>query len=46
MSIQTGDFKRDMYYDIPSQLNKHNVVFLLGPRKCGKTYALNQINSF
>ena len=39
------DFKRDFFYKIINGLDKYNVTFLLGPRKCGKTYALNQIKN-
>ena len=35
-------FKRNFYYDIEKAIEKSNVVFLLGPRKCGKTVALLQ----
>ena len=36
------DFKRDAYYMVKNAFQQSNVVFLLGPRKCGKTYALTQ----
>lgn len=36
-------FKRNFYYDIEKAIEKSNVVFLLGPRKCGKTVALLQL---
>lgn len=36
-------FKRNFYYDIEKALDQSNVVFLLGPRKCGKTVALLQL---
>ena len=39
------DFKRDFFYKIVNGLDKYNVTFLLGPRKCGKTYALDQIKN-
>lgn len=35
-------FKRYFYYDMENAIEKSNVVFLLGPRKCGKTVALLQ----
>ena len=35
-------FKRFFYYDMEKAMEKSNVVFLLGPRKCGKTVALLQ----
>jgi hypothetical protein len=37
-------FKRKFYYDIEKSINKTNVVFLLGPRRCGKTVSLLQLN--
>jgi hypothetical protein len=40
--FQTG-FKRDFYQNITENLNHWSTVFLLGPRKCGKTYALKQM---
>lgn len=36
-------FKRDFYYEIKNYLSEYNVVFVLGPRKCGKTFALLQL---
>ena len=39
-----SEFKRDVYYKLQDLLNKRNIIFLLGPRKCGKTVALQQIN--
>ena len=37
-------FKRDFYYDVESALNaKTPVTALIGPRKCGKTVCLHQI---
>lgn len=36
-------FKRNFYYDIEDAIDKSNVIFLLGPRKCGKTVALLQM---
>ncbi len=39
----TYHFKRDFYYEIENALKKTNVIFLLGPRKCGKTVALLQL---
>lgn len=38
-------FKRDFYYDICIAFNKSNVIFLHGPRKCGKTVCLKQIDN-
>lgn len=37
-----SDFKRDFYFLLLSAMQQHNVVFLYGPRHCGKTYALRQ----
>ena len=37
-SDDTGyPFKRNFYYDIEKAIDKSSIVFLLGPRKCGKT---------
>lgn len=36
-------FRRNFYYDIEKAIDKSNAVFLLGPRKCGKTVALLQL---
>lgn len=36
-------FRRNFYYDIEKSVDKSNIVFLLGPRKCGKTVALLQM---
>lgn len=38
-------FKRNFYYDIEKSLNKSSVIFLLEPRKCGKTVALLQLKN-
>lgn len=38
------DFKRDAYYMVKNAFQQSNVVFLLGPKKCGKTYALTQLH--
>jgi hypothetical protein len=38
-------FKRDFYYETVSKLNDTNIIFILGPRKCGKTVCLKQIAS-
>ncbi|MBR1439819.1 MAG: ATP-binding protein [Lachnospiraceae bacterium] len=37
------NFKRDFVYQLKETLNTRDVVFLLGPRKCGKTIGLLQI---
>ena len=37
-------FKRDFYFEVKKMLDKTNVVFLLGPRKCGKTVCMLQLN--
>ena len=36
-------FKRRTYTELISSLDVSNIVFLLGPRKCGKTVCLQQI---
>lgn len=36
-------FKRKIYYELGKELKSQNNVFLLGPRKCGKTVCLQQI---
>ena len=36
-------FKRYFYFDMEKAIEKSNVVLLLGPRKCGKTVALLQL---
>ena len=36
-------FKRKAYTELISSLDASNIVFLLGPRKCGKTVCLQQI---
>ena len=36
-------FKRDLYYKIVDSLKTSKVTFVLGPRKCGKTFALRQV---
>ena len=41
-------FRRDFYYKLEDFIlnnNRQNVLFLLGPRKCGKTVALRQLES-
>lgn len=37
------EFKRDFYYELRDTLTKANIIFLLGPWKCGKTVALLQL---
>lgn len=39
-------FKRNIFYNIINSLNNSNIVFLLGPRKCGKTVAMLQVKDF
>ena len=41
----SSDFKRDFYHRINDCFNRTNVIFLLGPRKCGKTYCLKQLEN-
>lgn len=38
------DFKRDFYTHLVDAVNKNDVTFLFGPRHCGKTYAMKQMN--
>lgn len=38
-------FKRNFYYDMEQAIDRSAVVFLLGPRKCGKTVALLQMEN-
>lgn len=37
------EFKRDFFYELLSAIDKSHVTFLLGPRKCGKTVCMRQI---
>lgn len=37
------DFKRDFYDDVVKSIAKNSVTFLTGPKKCGKTTCLSQI---
>lgn len=39
----TNSFKGNIYYDANKSLMKNNVTFLLGPRKCGKTFCMKQL---
>lgn len=39
----TNSFKRNIYFDVNKSLTKNNVTFLLGPRKCGKTFCMKQL---
>ena len=38
------EFKRTMFYEIQEALSSDRAIFLLGPRKCGKTVCLKQIS--
>ena len=38
------EFKRDFYTDVIDKIEKFEVVFILGPRKCGKTICMKQIS--
>ncbi len=40
------EYKRDFYFDILDSIKTDNVIFLLGPRKTGKTVGLIQIKDF
>lgn len=42
--MSKSNFKRDIFFKIEDTLREQNVAFLLGPRKCGKTYALMQLS--
>lgn len=47
MNIMNYTFFRDFYVEVKESLENHKVNFLFGPRKCGKTVCLLQIeNSF
>ena len=37
-------FFRDFFYDVKSSIDKNAVTFVLGPRKCGKTVCLKQLD--
>ncbi len=37
-------FKRNFYYDVEKAIQKSNVTFILGARKCGKTVCMKQLN--
>lgn len=37
-------FFRDFFYDVKSSIEKNAVTFILGPRKCGKTVCLKQLD--
>lgn len=39
-----GQFKRDIYFKVKEMLENNSVVFLLGPRKCGKTICMQQLS--
>ena len=38
-------FKRDAFYTIIEQLKVKDIIYLLGPRKSGKTVILKQLNN-
>ena len=38
------EFKRDIFNEVTDAIQKTNTVFLTGPRKCGKTVCLKQID--
>ena len=38
------EFKRDIFNEVTDAIRKTNTVFLTGPRKCGKTVCLKQID--
>ena len=37
------EFKRGFYTNVIDKIEKFEVVFILGPRKCGKTICMKQI---
>ncbi len=37
------NFKRRFYYDVEDTVKKQNVTFILGPRRCGKTVCMKQL---
>ena len=37
------EFKRSFYYDVEKAISESSVTFLLGPRRCGKTVCLKQL---
>ena len=37
-------FKRGFYHTLADTVNTHSVTFLFGPRHCGKTYAMRQLD--
>lgn len=41
----TYSFKRDIFHDTKAKIEQSHACFLLGPRKCGKTVCLKQLNS-
>lgn len=43
-SSNRKEFKRKIFYEVQEKLKQKNVVFLAGPRKCGKTVCLEQLN--
>lgn len=40
----TYSFKRDIFKDTQAAIERSRVCFLLGPRKCGKTVCMKQLN--
>lgn len=38
-------FKRSVYYEVENAINEHNITFILGSRKCGKTVCMRQLES-
>ena len=40
----TYSFKRDIFDETKAALENSSVCFLLGPRKCGKTVCMKQLN--
>lgn len=38
-------FKRSFYYDVIKAIHNQSIVFILGPRKCGKTVCMQQLKA-
>lgn len=38
-------FKRSCYYETKAAIQNYNISFILGPRKCGKTVCMRQLES-
>lgn len=38
-------FKRSFYFDVENAIKNNHITFILGPRKCGKTVCLKQLEA-